>query len=81
GAGVFTAPIALQLLCEVFESHDKLENLQSFVSDNAQQIYGICAEFKEVVLVKHDFVVPELYGTVVPMKAGEILKWSIERVD
>lgn len=81
GAGVFTAPIALQLLCEVFEAHDKLENLQAFVSDNAQQIYGICAEFKEVVLVKHDFVVPELYGTVVPMRAGETLKWSIERVD
>ena len=81
GAGVFTAPIALQLLCEVFEAHDKLENLQAFVSDNAQQIYGICAEFKEVVLVKHDFVVPELYGTVVPMRAGETLKWSLERVD
>lgn len=81
GAGVFTAPIALQLLCEVFEAHDKLENLQAFVSDNAQQIYGICAEFKEVVLVKHDFVVPDMYGTVVPMRAGETLKWSIERVD
>jgi dihydroorotase len=81
GAGVFTAPIALQLLCEVFEAHDKLENLQAFVSDNAQRIYGICAEFKEVVLVKHDFVVPDIYGTVVPMRAGETLKWSIERVD
>lgn len=81
GAGVFTAPIALQLLCDVFEAHDKLENLQAFVSDNAQQIYGICAEFKEVVLVKHDFVVPDMYGTVVPMRAGETLKWSIERVD
>lgn len=81
GAGVFTAPIALQLLCEVFEAHGKLDNLQAFVSDNAQRIYGICAEFKEVVLLKNDFVVPEIYGTVVPMKAGETLKWSIERVD
>ena len=81
GAGVFTAPIALQLLCEVFEAHDKLDNLQAFVSDNAQQIYGICAEYKEVTLVKHDFIVPEIYGSVVPMRAGEILKWSIERVE
>lgn len=81
GAGVFTAPIALQLLCEIFEAHDKLDNLQAFVSDNAQQIYGICAEYKEVVLSKHDFVVPEIYGSVVPMKAGETLAWSIERVD
>jgi len=41
GAGVFTAPIALQLLCEIFDAHGKLDNLQAFVSDNAQQIYGI----------------------------------------
>lgn len=81
GAGVFTAPIALQLLCEVFEQYDQLDNLQAFVSDNAQQIYGICAEYKEVTLLKHDFVVPEIYGSVVPMRAGETLKWSIERVE
>ncbi len=81
GAGVFTAPIALQLLCEIFDEHDKLDNLQAFVSDNAQRIYGICAEYKEVVLSKCDFVVPEMYGEVVPMKAGETLKWSIERVE
>ncbi len=36
-AGVFTAPIALQLLCDVFEKHGKLENLQAFVSDNAPE--------------------------------------------
>ncbi|MDP3300665.1 MAG: dihydroorotase [Sulfuricurvum sp.] len=81
GAGVFTAPIALQLLCEIFDVHDALDNLQAFVSDNAQRIYGICPDYKEVVLVEHDFVVPEMYGEVVPMRAGEILKWSIERVD
>jgi dihydroorotase len=81
GAGVFTAPIALQLLCEIFDAHGQLENLQSFVSDNAQRIYGICAEYKEVTLVKSEFHVPDIYGSVVPMRAGETLKWSIERVD
>jgi len=81
GAGVFTAPIALQLLCEIFEEHNQLDNLQAFISDNAQRIYGICAEYKEVVLSKRDFVVPEMYGEVVPMRAGETLRWSIERVD
>ncbi|MDP3119839.1 MAG: dihydroorotase [Sulfuricurvum sp.] len=81
GAGVFTAPIALQLLCEIFEENNALENLQAFVSDNAQRIYGVCPEYKEVVLVKRDFTVPQMYGEVVPMRAGEILRWSIERVD
>lgn len=81
GAGVFTAPIALQLLCEIFEAHDALDNLQAFVSDNAQRIYGICPDFKEVVLSKEAFVVPELYGEVVPMRAGETLSWTISSVD
>ena len=80
-AGVFTAPIALQLLCEIFEQYDKLDNLQDFVSDNAQRIYGICPEFKEVTLEKRPFVVPQNYGGVVPMYAGETINWAIESVD
>lgn len=80
-AGVFTAPIALQLLCEIFDNHGKLENLQAFVSDNAQSIYGICPEFKEVTLVKEEFTVPQSYKGVVPMYAGETIGWSIEDVD
>jgi len=80
-AGVFTAPIALQLLCEIFEQFDKLDNLQDFVSDNAQRIYGICPEFKEVTLERRPFVVPEIYGNVVPLYAGETLNWAIESVE
>ncbi len=80
-AGVFTAPIALQLLCEIFEQFDKLDNLQTFVSDNAQSIYGICPEFKEVTLEKRPFVVPETYSNVVPLYAGETINWAIESVD
>jgi dihydroorotase len=80
-AGVFTAPIALQLLCEIFEQYNKLDNLQAFVSDNAQNIYGICPEFKEVVLEKRTFVVPENYAGVVPMYAGLAIGWAIESVE
>lgn len=81
GAGVFTAPISLQLLCEIFEQYDKLDNLQAFVSDNAQSIYGICPEFKEVTLEKRTFIVPETYSGVVPMYAGRAIAWAIESVD
>ena len=80
-AGVFTAPIALQLLCEVFDKYDALDNLQSFVSDNAQSIYGICPEFKEIILEKVPFLVPENYSHVVPMYAGESIAWSIQSVE
>ena len=80
-AGVFTAPIALQLLCEIFDGFDALENLQAFISDNAQSIYGICPEFKEITLSNTPFIVPEIYSSVVPMYAGETIGWSIESVE
>ncbi len=89
-AGVFTAPIALQALAQLFEKHDKLENLQKFVSSNAQAIYNFkpCSEAnpylqnnKIITLKKEDFKVPNQYDafgeTVVPMYAGEILSWNI----
>ena len=80
-AGVFTAPIALQLLCEIFEQYDKLDNLQAFISDNAQNIYGICPEFKEVILEKRTFIIPEDYSGVVPLYAGNAINWAIESVE
>lgn len=80
-AGIFTAPIALQVLCEIFDEFNALENLQDFVSDNAQRIYGICPEFKEVTLVNTPFEVPASYGNVVPMYAKETIGWSIDDVN
>ena len=80
-AGVFTAPIALQALAQLFQSHGKLDNLQTFVSNNAQRIYGYTPPQKSVTLEKKDFRVPEKYGDVVPMYAGETLEWSIVSVN
>lgn len=79
-AGVFTAPIALQALAQIFEEAEVLENLQKFVSENAKKIYGINPPKKEVILEKEDFLVPKSYENVVPMFAGETLKWSIKSV-
>jgi len=80
-AGVFSAPIALQLLCEIFEQYDKLDNLQAFVSDNAQSIYKLCPEFKEVILEKRPFVVPATYSNVVPMYSEIAINWAIRSVE
>ena len=77
-AGVFTAPIALQKLVELFEEHGKLGNLQKFVSNNAQEIYGIKPIEKEIHFKKENYLVPEKYGNVVPMYSGEYIKWSID---
>ena len=77
-AGVFTAPIALQALAGLFEKNNKLDNLQAFVSDNAQKIYNFTPSQKNIVLEKKPFVVRESYGNVVPMFASEELAWRIK---
>jgi len=79
-AGVFSAPVALAALAELFDKHDKLENLQKFVSDNARLIYGIMPPEKKIVLEKTPMKVPSKYGNVIPMFAGETLSWSIKEI-
>jgi len=80
-AGVFTAPIALQLLTELFENNSaSLENLQAFISGNAQKIYGITPPLKTVTLEKKAFKVPSDYNGVVPMYANEEIAYSIKEV-
>ena len=80
-AGVFTAPIALQVLAELFENENaSLENLQAFISGNAQNIYGVSPLSKTVTLEKKSFTVPSDYNGVVPMYADETLAYSIREV-
>ena len=79
-AGVFTAPIALQVLTELFETHGALDKLQTFISGNARQIYGVNPVEKQVILEKRPFTVPADYQGVVPMYAGETLAYSIREV-
>ncbi len=76
-AGVFTAPIALKLLAQLFAKHNKLENLQPFVSDNAQKIYGFKPIEKTITLEQKEFEIPENYKDVVPFMANQKIEWSI----
>jgi len=81
-AGVFTAPIALQTLAQLFEKHGKLENLNTFISLNAQRIYNFKPKNKTIKLIKKEFIVPNSYKykneEVVPLFANQLLSWSIK---
>jgi len=80
-AGVFTAPIAIQVLVDLFEKNGKIENLQKFLSDNACEIYNMQPSTKSITLVKENFQVPPFYEfkreKVVPMYAEEQLPWKV----
>jgi len=81
-AGIFSSPIALQALTQLFEEHGKLDNLNAFVSLNAQKIYRLKPLQKTIKLIKKDFVVPSQYTYkeeyVVPLFANQTLSWSID---
>lgn len=77
-AGVFTAPLALPALAQLFEVRNALENLQTFVSDNARRVYGINPPSKKIRLIKEPMKVESAYGDVVPMFAGETLNWRVD---
>ena len=76
-AGVFTAPLALAMLVELFDRHGALESLQAFVSGNARRVYGLNPPPKRVAFVKESTVVPLQYGPVVPFGAGKTVAWRL----
>lgn len=82
-AGVFTAPIALPVLADLFARHGALDKLQAFVSDNACELYHLHPAKKDITLVNEPMQVPASYRSfgeqVVPMYAGETINWSIRR--
>ena len=79
-AGIFSAPVSLPLLAELFARHDALDQLQAFVSDNARTVYGITPPAKTVTLAERPWQVPARYGEVVPFYAGQILAWQVVEV-
>lgn len=76
-AGCFTAPVLLPALAEFFEDHDILDRLQGFVSDHARRIYGVNPPERRVTLEEETWTVPPRYGSVVPVNAGQTMRWRV----
>lgn len=82
-AGVFSAPVILPVLVELFEKHSNETNLQKFISDNACKIHNLKFENDKIItLEKQEWQVPNVYedkyNQVVPYMAGEILKFQLK---
>lgn len=81
-AGVFTAPLALPKLAEIFAQHNALDKLQNFISGNACRIHGLTPAAKTVTLQDTPMQIPSAYRSfgqqVVPMYAGKSIGWSIK---
>lgn len=79
-AGVFTAPVALQCLAEIFDNEESLEFLEAFTSEFGAQFYGLPLNEGTITLRRDErWVVSTQYGGVVPFLAGETLQWWVSQ--
>jgi len=82
-AGVFSAPVTLSCLAEVFDQAGKLEQLEAFTSLNGPAFYGIAPNEEQITLIKGDPISypPELAtenGPVVVFDPGCPLHWRFD---
>ena len=76
-AGIFSAPVALPMLAQLFEEVDRLELLQNFVSEIACDRYGLQSLDRTITLERKSWTVPERCDGLVPFGAGRTLRWSL----
>lgn len=76
-AGCFTAPIAMELLAGLFDGKGNLPKLEAFTSEFGAKFYGLKPNETTMTLQRQKWTVPDVYGSVVPFKAGEQLEWKV----
>lgn len=81
-AGCYSAPIALPLYAQAFESVGKLNKLEGFTSIHGAKFYGLPVNSDQVTLVREAWQVPESYDylngkTLTPLMAGQMLDWKV----
>jgi dihydroorotase len=80
-AGCYSAFNALGLYAEAFESVGKLNHLEGFASFFGPDFYNLPRNSKKIALVKQAQNIPaELplgNDTIVPLRAGETIAWSL----
>ncbi len=76
-AGVFSSPVALPLLAQIFDEAGHLDLLQGFVSTNGRKRYGIEPPAKRIVLTPDPWKVPDYYHDIRPFYAEKTINWSI----
>jgi dihydroorotase len=76
-AGVFTAPVALPVLAEVFEDHGALDRLDAFTGEHGARFYGLAPNDGTVRLVREPWAVPAELAGIVPFRAGTTLRWRV----
>jgi len=80
-AGMYTAPVALALYAEAFDSVGAIDRLEAFASLNGPAFYGLSPNEERITLVREPEPIPDHYDfgadVVVPIRAGGQTAWRI----
>jgi len=83
-AGIYSAAGAIELYTEFFDQQNALDKLEGFASHFGADFYGLPRNTAELVLEKKAWSMPQEFRfgdyTVVPMRAGEEVEWSVTEV-
>lgn len=78
-AGIFNAPVALNVYAQIFDENDKLDQLEQFASINGPHFYKLPTNTKHISLIKEQVSVADCIGDeeIVPMLAGSTVTWRV----
>ena len=80
-AGCYTAPHALELYAEAFDSVAALDKLEAFASFHGADFYGLPRNTGRITLRKESWIVPNEFAfqnsSLVPLRAGEAMQWRM----
>lgn len=80
-AGIFSAPLAIELYARAFDDNNALDQLESFASFNGADFYGLARNSGTITLEKSDWTVPESFPLgaekIIPIHAGEPERWKL----
>ncbi len=80
-AGCYTAYAAIELYAEAFEQRNALDKLEAFASQHGPDFYGLPRNSETITLVREEWTAPASLPLgehqVIPLRAGEALRWRL----
>jgi dihydroorotase len=76
-AGVYSAPVAIPLLLQIFNDAGKMDKLADYIAGFGADFYKLPRTTRQLLLEENEWVVPADYHGVVPLAAGMKLRWKV----
>lgn len=76
--GIYSSPVAVPLMAQLFEENGQLEKLENFMSVYGPAFYGIKPAESCITLVQKKSTIPAVIDGIVPLYAEKTVSWSIK---